>query len=581
MLKPFPHTLRDWQQELVDRYRTPPIKVDFLLVATPGGGKTIAALKVAHDLFAENVISRLVIVCHTDYLRKQWIDEASLAGIPLAELSVNTWKEIVIPGGFLGVVLTYTQVATKGNADILRAWCYKERVGLIGDEIHHLGDDLTWGTACQTAFEPCQRRLLLSGTPFRSDDNQIPFIDYPAGRARADFMYGYGRAVMDKEVVRPIVFPTWDGELIWMDGWELKQHTFRDEVSDDEARAMILTAINPKGTWIRDVITAADRQLTTIRETGHANAGGLIIASDTTAADDLAKVVYEITGERAAVATMAVDDAKAVIERFKVSTTKWLVAVKMVSEGVDIRRLRVGVYATNVRTRVFFYQVLGRVLRWEKGIDQQTAYFYFPSDQLLLRYMKEIMDEIAHRIKDGDSKWEIERLPGGGVQARFYQFVDAGPAIPSDTIYQVYEFPAAVLAQARAAFSGIPGIRSLSDAELALMFYRARGEEPPHRNSPPPVEQPLSHISEHRERLALRTQAQKAVGKIAGLVVKRQLEPSLDIACRKINRAWLRKTGLDKEQMSNQEYREKIDWLSELYQEIAGGNDNVWRRYAA
>ena len=59
------------------------------------------------------------------------------------------------------------------------------RTLVILDEIHHAGDSRSWGDGVKAAFEPAVRRLMLTGTPFRSDDNPIPFVELRAGRGRA------------------------------------------------------------------------------------------------------------------------------------------------------------------------------------------------------------------------------------------------------------------------------------------------------------------------------------------------------------------------------------------------------------
>ena len=65
------------------------------------------------------------------------------------------------------------------------------RTLVILDEIHHAGDSRSWGDGVKAAFEPAVRRLMLTGTPFRSDDNPIPFVTYERGgdgllRSRSD-----------------------------------------------------------------------------------------------------------------------------------------------------------------------------------------------------------------------------------------------------------------------------------------------------------------------------------------------------------------------------------------------------------
>jgi hypothetical protein len=68
------------------------------------------------------------------------------------------------------------------------------------------GDYETWGRALREAFEPAHKRLMLSGTPFRSDGNPIPFLQVSAdGAYNIDFAYDYPTALRDG-VIREITF---------------------------------------------------------------------------------------------------------------------------------------------------------------------------------------------------------------------------------------------------------------------------------------------------------------------------------------------------------------------------------------
>jgi superfamily II DNA or RNA helicase len=58
----------------------------------------------------------------------------------------------------------------------------------------------------------------------------------------------------------------------------------------------------------------------------------------------------------------------------------------MVSEGVDIPRLRVGVYATNTVTELFFRQAVGRLVRWNARLGRQAAYMFIPDDVRLRKF---------------------------------------------------------------------------------------------------------------------------------------------------------------------------------------------------
>jgi hypothetical protein len=112
--------------------------------------------------------------------------------------------------------------------------------------------------------------------------------------------------------------------------------------------------------------------------------------------------VGRITGSRAHVAISDDPSASNTIETFsKHKTQQWLVAVNMVSEGVDIPRLRVGVYATNVLTEMYFRQVVGRFVRMQEGLPKpQRAWLYLPKDATLVHYAKRIKAERDHVLEE-------------------------------------------------------------------------------------------------------------------------------------------------------------------------------------
>jgi hypothetical protein len=79
-----------------------------------------------------------------------------------------------------------------------------------------------------------------------------------------------------------------------------------------------------------------------------------------------------------------------------------MVAVRMVSEGVDIPRLAVGVYATTTSTPLFFAQAVGRFVR--ARARGESASIFLPSVPSLLTYAAELEVERDHvlgrRIND-------------------------------------------------------------------------------------------------------------------------------------------------------------------------------------
>jgi hypothetical protein len=273
------------------------------------------------------------------------------------------------------------------------------RTLVIFDEIHHAGDRKAWGDAVQQAFEPASFRLGMSGTLFRCDNRRIPFVRYEAGCSKPDFTYGYREAVAGG-VCRPIYFLTYDGEIVWLrkGSEELHEHSLLDFIDRETAAARLRAALDPTKGWLREVVKHADEHLTKIRENGHASAGGLVIAMDQEHAKSIARLVREVSSEEPVLAISEDPNASSRITEFARGEGRWIITVRMVSEGVDIPRLRLGVYATNVQTEIFLRQVVGRLTRYTDGPREQSAVLYLPADEVLMRYALGIMEEREHYV---------------------------------------------------------------------------------------------------------------------------------------------------------------------------------------
>ncbi|GAB3564674.1 DEAD/DEAH box helicase [Spelaeicoccus albus] len=387
--------LRAWQAEALTRYFADEPR-DFLAVATPGAGKTTFALRLASELLARHTVERVTVVAPTEHLKRQWADAAARVNIRLDPNFKNSDGRH--GKHFHGVAVTYAQVASKPA--LHRARTEAGRTLVILDEVHHGGDALSWGDGIREAFEPATRRLSLTGTPFRSDTAAIPFVEYVPDdegirTSTADYNYGYGRALEDG-VVRPVIFMAYSGEMRWRTkvGDEMTARLGEATTKDITAGAW-RTALDPKGEWIPSVLAAADRRLTEVRR-GVPDAGGLVIATDQETARAYAKILREITGEAA---TLVLSDEKAAsdrIEKFTESDRRWMVAVRMVSEGVDVPRLSVGVYATSTSTPLFFAQAVGRFVRARKR--GENASIFLPSVPLLLAMAGQLELERDHAL---------------------------------------------------------------------------------------------------------------------------------------------------------------------------------------
>jgi superfamily II DNA or RNA helicase len=519
--------LRAWQQEALDAYlRATPR--DFLAAATPGAGKTTFALRIATELLERGVVQRISVVCPTEHLKRQWADAAHRVGVQLDPQFRNA--QAGTAAGYDGVALTYAQVAMKPL--LHRARTEARRTLVILDEIHHAGDAQSWGEATREAFEPATRRLALTGTPFRSDTNPIPFVEYEPDlvgvrRSRADHSYGYGDALRDG-VVRPVIFLSYSGQMRWRTttGDELSAQLGEPLTKDLTAQAW-RTALDPAGDWIGAVLAAADSRLTLVRR-GMPDAGGLVIATDQAAARAYAHLLAGISGERPVVVLSDDDGASERIEAFTTGQQRWLVAVRMVSEGVDVPRLAVGVYATATSTPLFFAQAVGRFVRARRR--GETASIFLPSVPVLLGLAAELELERDHALDrpgtgedpDGDGTWSPEEAElaaanraesaSDALQRNEFQALDA-QATFDRVLFDAEEFgtQAEVGSLEEQDFLGIPGLLEPEQVTTLLRQRQARqlrrGGRPAEAAAGERVE-----LAQHRELAALRKELHALVG---------------------------------------------------------------------
>jgi superfamily II DNA or RNA helicase len=276
---------RGWQVEFLARHaaHTEP---DFLLVATPGAGKTLAACQAMRGA------EQIVVVCPTTALRAQWADAADRVGLHLDPRWRNAdgaWRSDLD-----GVVVTYQQVA---SAPDLFAHPVARPTFVVLDEVHHAGESATRGTALRAAFDGATHRLALSGTPFRSDARAIPFVRYDDERRCApDFVYGYGEAVNDA-VCRPLAFRLLDATLRWRVDAQETIAALADELDPTDDARRLRTAIDPSTALLPQMLRDADALLVKARAV-IPNAAGLVLCDDRAHARATAALLRTIAGEK-------------------------------------------------------------------------------------------------------------------------------------------------------------------------------------------------------------------------------------------------------------------------------------------
>ncbi len=513
--------LRAWQAEAVEQYLRNGSR-DFLAVATPGAGKTTFALRVATELLQAGVVRRIAVVAPTEHLKTQWADAAARVGVRLDPSFRNSQGSH--GRDYDGVALTYAQVAARPLLHRARTEAAPTLVVL--DEVHHGGDALSWGDAVREAFEPATRRLAMTGTPFRSDTAAIPFVEYAPGRdgvrrSRADYTYGYSHALADG-VVRPVLFLSYSGQMRWRTraGDEVAARLGGPLTKDVTAQAW-RTALDPAGEWVPAVLAAADRRLTEVRR-GVPDAGGLVIATDQAAARAYAAVLRRVTGEPPVVVLSDDAGSSQRIEQFATGDQRWMVAVRMVSEGVDVPRLSVGVYATSAATPLYFAQAVGRFVRARRR--GETASVFLPSVPVLLGLANQMEVERDHaldRPQPVGEEWtpedgllaaaQREEKASGELATGAFEALEAQASFDR-VLFDGGEFGtgAAVGSEEEADFIGIPGLLE-PDQVTTLLRARQAGQadrrDRPDRHGRPdasPTAPAAADPATHREVAALR-----------------------------------------------------------------------------
>ena len=352
-------------------------------------GKTVPALARRPPAAAHALDRAVAVVCPTAPLTRQWAAAAARMGLQLAPDAANLRP----PSGFDGVAVTYARVAQSGAR-----WAKQCSPGtfVIADEAHHLGDELAWGQGFNAAFAGAARWLLLSGTPFRSDAAPIPGVRYDSdGIAVPDVAYSYADAVRDG-VCRPVTFVPYDGVLQWQSGEETIEASFADAVHSREAARRYRTAISVElADGLPRILAAAHEKLLSVREAGHRDAGGLVVAADGEHARAVAKALRAVTGKPPIVVLHTEARAAEKLAAFRDGREPWIVAVNMVSEGVDIPRLRVGVYATAAKTPLIFRQIVGRFVRTIPGRGLDMSWLYLPADPVLRGHAADVENDLS------------------------------------------------------------------------------------------------------------------------------------------------------------------------------------------
>lgn len=384
---------RAWQDRFLDSWERRQLP-DFMLIAIPGSGKTMAALEASRRWIKSASNRRLIVVVPSDNLRTQWQAEALNFGMELQTKELGTnFKD-----GFQGGVTTYHKVAS--SPELFRKICSVAPTMVIFDEIHHCGEDSSFGRGVQSAFELAKERLSMSGTPWKTDGQPLPFARYDGdGYALGDVRYDYPDALND-DVIRYLVFHHATGEITNDVTGETKALT--QTVTDEEAGERLRHLLDPSGDYVRQQVRDSHDKLMECRKI-NPDAAALAVCIDQEHARKVAKIVMEETRCNPSIIVSDSSIETDSVDGFRRSNKEWLISVRKVSEGTDIKRLQVLCYLTTYTTELFFRQVIGRVSRVRDKGDIE-GYVYLPADPRLIRCAQNITNAQIQAIKDQAEK---------------------------------------------------------------------------------------------------------------------------------------------------------------------------------
>jgi len=395
---------RGWQKGALRKFKALD-QAFFMIEATPGAGKTIFSGLCAQHLFDTGSINFVIIVVPTTALKTAFVNSFhEKIGISLTP---------VVKGGsglpaktYQGGVMTYQQLPNMITT--LETWKRNgANIFFIFDEIHHASEDNIWGSAVESCGRVASRTLGMTGTPFRGDGNRISFVKYnDDGRCVPNYSFSYKDAVA-ANVCRELLFVHDDGIAEYVFNEQIEEHRISDAKKKNSGK--VAATIFKKDTpWLNTVITKADEKLDEYRLTS--NAGGLVIcrpgynSNQDRHLHDVACVLQKITGEAPIVITHEDPDANAKIEKFKKSSDRWIVAVRKVSEGIDIKRLKVCVLASYPSTELLFRQIIGRVVRVENPNVCEDATVFMAKFAELVEMANRVTEEAEAGLAEKKQK---------------------------------------------------------------------------------------------------------------------------------------------------------------------------------
>jgi len=387
------YTVRPWQQECMDdfvsRHTASKGQLRYLLSAGVGAGKTPMAAMLAAWCLAHHVVERVVYVCPNVAIMssaKRWFKKFGIHLVSWDNTKHGRGERPGEPVGAQGVIVTYHAILK--NPVSQAELCSYRKTLVVFDEIHHLGDSLGWDLAAKAAFEYGAAVILgLTGTPYRSDGREIPFVlfegDGDRKKFKADYTYTLGRGIQELHNRQPLFrWQIGDVEICINDNCQLYNWGTVGNVGavnhlgvrpSEETENRMLNA------WVDRNSASRVECVRQALDECRGDKRKLIVflggdsSNETNATEDAEQhfptLLRELglgRHEYTSITSVSKTNRKKTVEAIESfgSSDAWvLVTVNMISEGADIPSLSAALFLTSVTSQPTTVQRIGRVLR--------------------------------------------------------------------------------------------------------------------------------------------------------------------------------------------------------------------------
>ena len=423
---------RAWQEKALSairgKWRSDNPNQPVLIAACPGAGKTLLAVTASVEMLKDGLIDLVIVIVPTVNIKVQWKEQfkrfniSAISDVTNENMRFRKINGERLVGNYLVICVTYAQLSK--DKELFEELTHSDRTLLIADEVHHSDDEESFGIAVDFVASNVAYKLALSGTPFNSSGGSLamcPWKEEATDEGRIvrkslpTWSYDYGQAISE-DVCRPVEFVAICGK-----GEQTYRRLSNQEVwkkvinlADANKNTPLSALLNGDGDFLESLIIEGLKSLSIVKRHDK-HAGMLIVAKDKDHGSKIAELIASLCGKNSEwIHYQFVEiyhdtpNAHEKIRSLENDHTDIIITVRMISEGVDVRRLRVGVFATDYRTRMFFIQFIGRFVRWETRLDAtQYGRIIIPAHIMLLEYAREIERMINEaeikKIDEGDT----------------------------------------------------------------------------------------------------------------------------------------------------------------------------------